>query len=97
MTRLVRFGLLIATCAAIGAGAPAQAEAGGSVYKDRERFGPFVSDVERSGDGLVDRPHDRGPPRRVTGGPGYVGSEFGLGKPAFTGLGSRPDWGRSSD
>ena len=36
------------------------------------------------------------PPRQVTGGPGYVGSDFGLGKPSFYGLGSRPDWGRSS-
>ena len=33
--------------------------------------------------------------RPVNGGPGYVGSDYGLGKPAFTGLGSRPDWGRS--
>lgn len=35
------------------------------------------------------------PARRVTGGPDYVGSDYGLGKPAFYGLGSRPDWGRS--
>ena len=33
--------------------------------------------------------------RAVNGGPGYVGSDYGLGKPAFTGLGTRPDWGRS--
>ena len=33
-------------------------------------------------------------PRVVDGSPGYVGSDYGLGKPAFTGLGSRPDWGR---
>ena len=37
------------------------------------------------------RPHGR----PVNGGPGYVGSDYGLGKPAFTGLGSRPDWGVS--
>lgn len=36
------------------------------------------------------------PARRVTGGPGYVGSEWGLGKPSFYGIGPRPDWGRSS-
>lgn len=41
-------------------------------------------------DGLV-RPR-----RRVTGGPDYVGSDYGLGKPSFYGIGSRPDWGRSS-
>ena len=35
--------------------------------------------------------------RPVNGRPGYVGSDYGLGKPAFTGLGSRPDWGRSSE
>jgi hypothetical protein len=35
------------------------------------------------------------PYRPVAGGPGYVGSDYGLGKPAVTGLGSRPDWGRS--
>ena len=36
------------------------------------------------------------PARRVTGGPDYVGSSFGLGKPTFYGIGPRPDWGRSS-
>lgn len=36
------------------------------------------------------------PPRRVTGGPGYVGSEWGLGKPSYYGIGTRPDWGRGS-
>lgn len=36
------------------------------------------------------------PARRVTGGPDYAGSEWGLGKPMYYGLGSRPDWGRSS-
>lgn len=39
---------------------------------------------------------DRRPTRRVTGGPDYVGSDYGLGKPSFYGIGSRPDWGRSS-
>lgn len=38
----------------------------------------------------------RRPARRVTGGPDYVGSEYGLGKPSFYGIGTRPDWGRSS-
>ncbi|NNM70805.1 hypothetical protein [Enterovirga aerilata] len=41
--------------------------------------------------GAPPRPHRR----PVNGGPGYVGSDYGLGKPAFTGLGSRPDWGYS--
>lgn len=49
------------------------------------------------------RPHGRAdatghgrPPRRVTGGPGYVGSDWGIGKPSYYGVGPRPDWGRSS-
>ncbi len=37
------------------------------------------------------RPHGR----QLNSGPGYVGSDYGLGKPAFTGLGTRPDWGFS--
>ena len=37
------------------------------------------------------RPH-----RRVMGGPDYVGSSYGLGKPAYSGIGPRPDWGRST-
>jgi hypothetical protein len=36
------------------------------------------------------------PARVVTGDVGYVGSDWGLGKPSYTGIGSRPDWGRSS-
>ena len=41
-------------------------------------------------------PSSARPRRRVTGGPDYVGSDYGLGKPSFSGIGSRPDWGRSS-
>lgn len=37
------------------------------------------------------------PARRVTGGPGYVGSDWGLGKPSFSGIGTRPDWGLSGE
>jgi hypothetical protein len=48
--------------------------------------------VDRYGPSLA-QPRPLGRP--VTGGPGYVGSDYGLGKPAFTGLGSRPDWGYS--
>ncbi|MDB5559113.1 MAG: hypothetical protein JWQ36_2047 [Enterovirga sp.] len=50
--------------------------------------------VEHEHDGAWGRP-PRPLGRPVTGGPGYVGSDYGLGKPAFTGLGSRPDWGFS--
>lgn len=48
----------------------------------------------------IDPGADVGPPgrphRRVMGGPDYVGSTFGLGKPPVSGIGPRPDWGRSS-
>lgn len=36
------------------------------------------------------------PRRRIMGGPDYVGSNWGLGKPPVSGIGPRPDWGRSS-
>ena len=68
------------------------------VYKDLERFGPAglgpPARPPRAAPGAGARP----PPARVfTRDPGYVGSDYGLGKPAFTGLGSRPDWGRSGE
>ncbi len=51
-----------------------------------------VFEAERYGAwGRPPLPHGR----PVNSGPGYVGSDYGLGKPAFTGLGSRPDWGYS--
>lgn len=43
----------------------------------------------------LDSPEAR-PARRVIGSPDYVGSAWGLGKPSYYGLGTRPDWGRSS-
>jgi hypothetical protein len=64
------------------------------VYKDRERFD------EPGFQGQPTPPLAPGPgrpARRIIGDPGYVGSDYGLGKPSFTGLGSRPDWGRSSE
>jgi len=36
------------------------------------------------------------PVRRLMGDSNYVGSVYGLGKPAYSGVGPRPDWGRSS-
>jgi hypothetical protein len=77
----------------------ARAEGPGPIYKDRERF----DEPSRSGDTLERAWESHGrsgqtrPARRVSGGPGYVGSDWGLGRPAFTGLGTRPDWGRSSE
>ncbi|MDB5591697.1 hypothetical protein [Enterovirga sp.] len=46
--------------------------------------------------GAASSPPGLRPARRVTGGPGYVGSEWGLGKPSYYGIGTRPDWGRDS-
>lgn len=37
------------------------------------------------------------PRRLVTGGPGYVGSSWGLGKPSYWGIGTRPDDGDPGD
>ena len=66
------------------------------VYKDTERFARPARDEAWGDPARSPTPHGRQrPERRVDGGPGYVGSDYGLGKPAFTGLGSRPDWGRS--
>lgn len=70
------------------------------VYKDLERFGPTrlgppgSPPPPRIAPGHGAPPH---PARVFTGDPGYVGSDYGLGKPAFTGLGSRPDWGRGGE
>ena len=36
------------------------------------------------------------PATRHTGDSDYSGSAYGLGKPSFNGVGSRPDWGRSN-
>lgn len=67
---------------------------GGSVYKDLERFDRPGSDrpmIQTYG-GRDPAEDARRRPRRVTNGDaGYVGSDYGLGKPSFTGLGSRPD------
>ena len=60
---------------------------GGSAWEEEAGLG-------LAGDAVATSP--RRPARRVTGDLGYVGSDFGLGKPAFYGLGTRPDWGRSS-
>ncbi len=65
------------------------------VYKDRERFGPAEpGSPSRAETGAGASRH---PARIYTRDPGYAGSDYGLGKPAFTGLGSRPDWGRSGE
>lgn len=78
---------------------PAALYKGGPVYKDLERFdrpGPARPGMDRP---MIETYAGRDPaeearrrPRRVVNGdPGYVGSDYGLGKPSFTGLGSRPD------
>ena len=67
---------------------------GGPVYKDLERFDRPGSDrpMIETGGGRDPAEDARRRPRRVTNGDaGYVGSDYGLGKPSFTGLGSRPD------
>jgi hypothetical protein len=82
--------------AAAMAAMPARAEAG-PIYKDAERFSEpgYRAETYGAAPPYADA-RSFHPPRRVTGGPGYAGSEYGLGKPSFWGLGSRPDWGRSN-
>ena len=85
------------TLAFLAIAATAHAE-GGAVHKDPERFGPGGTPGGAAVPGLsYAEPDAVRPPRRTVGSPGYVGSDYGLGKPAFTGLGARSDWGRSSD
>lgn len=73
---------------------PAALYKGGPVYKDLERFdraGPDRPMIETFGGRDPADDARRRPRRVVNGDPGYVGSDYGLGKPSFTGLGSRPD------
>ena len=92
----IRRRTVLAACLAVAAAAPARSAE--PLYKDSERHGGGAEIRTYDADPhLAGRHAHRRPARRVTGGPGYVGSDYGLGKPAFTGLGSRPDWGRSSE
>ena len=73
------------------------------VHKDAERFYEpgFRQQPGGSQQGLSGRlptvlavplrPH-----RRLMGDTTYAGSEYGLSKPSYNGLGSRPDWGLSN-
>jgi hypothetical protein len=74
---------------------PARAE--GGIYKDTERFSEPGYRAEAFKAPPYADARSFKPTRRVTGGPGYAGSEYGLGKPSFWGLGSRPDWGHSNE
>ena len=72
----------------------------GRVVADGPGFEPDVQETARPDVSVrrskLDRVASPRPARRVTDGPDYVGSDYGLGKPSFYGIGSRPDWGRSS-
>lgn len=78
---------------------PAALYKGGPVYKDLERFDQPGSDrpgldrpmIDTYGGRDLAEEARRRPRRVVNGDAGYVGSDYGLGKPSFTGLGSRPD------
>lgn len=54
-----------------------------------------ISGPHRQGPGEIERQHR--PRRLVTGGRGYVGSHWGLGKPSYSGIGTRPDDGDAGD
>jgi hypothetical protein len=102
------FRLAIGISAMIACVAGACAQPGprypGPVYKDTERFyePDFRAQRSDSQQGISAgrlptvsagplRPH-----RRLMGDSTYAGSEYGLSKPSYNGLGSRPDWGLSN-
>lgn len=71
------------------------------VYKDTERFSePGYSAEPGYGGGYGRLPRVESgplrPQRRLMGDATYAGSEYGLSKPSYNGIGTRPDWGRSS-
>ncbi|TDR94951.1 hypothetical protein [Enterovirga rhinocerotis] len=88
----------LAACLVLAAAIPAVAAdlreppIGAYGYPQPSRYGQIWDEQDYG----PARRHPRRPPTRVMGGPGYVGSDYGLGKPAFSGVGPRPDWGRSS-
>ena len=73
---------------------PARADGPGPSTFDE--IGGAISRQAPQVDGRPVRPVGPRPARRVMGGSDYVGSDYGLGKPSYFGLGSRPDWGRSN-
>jgi hypothetical protein len=74
---------------------PVGAESRGPVYKDAERFSE-PSYISQYGDLPPNPGEGRSPATRVVGDSDYMGSVYGLGKPHPSGVGPRPDWGRSS-
>jgi hypothetical protein len=95
--RRVAIGMLfVSLCGASAMPATAAHAEAGPIYKDTERFTEQSYREEAYEPPPYADSRAFRPGRRVTGGPGYAGSEYGLGKPSFWGLGSRPDWGRSN-
>ena len=73
----------------------ARAESRGPIYKDAERFNEPAY-LSQYGDLPAYPGQGHSPATRVTGDSDYMGSVYGLGKPHPSGVGPRPDWGRSS-
>lgn len=94
----IRWVLAFALAAGASLAPPARADGPGPYGppSDPESDAPASAPASASVSGRLFREVSPRPPRRVTGGPGYVGSDWGLGKPSFYGIGTRPDWGRSS-
>lgn len=84
-----RAGLALGCTLALSA-PPAAADGAGDVEAPPPRRGAHhrVAPLSRDAVAL---------PRRTVGGPGYVGSDWGLGKPSYSGIGTRPDGGFSGD
>lgn len=95
MVRTFSIGTAIVLGAATLIHGPAAAEYRGTrpIYKDAERFDEpgYIAEYGRSQQPAA----VRRPPTRVVGDSDYAGSVYGLGKP-MSGVGTRPDWGRSN-
>jgi hypothetical protein len=99
-------GLLGATLLVLGLALQSATAQPAPVFKDAERFAePAYGATGRralGGDvgayeGLPSvRIGALRPARRVMGDATYSGSEYGLGKPSYNGIGTRPDWGRGN-
>jgi hypothetical protein len=68
-----------------------------AVYKDREGSGASIESLRRLREPTIEErmccASAHMPQRLVTGGPGYVGSVRGLGRPSYDGLWPPPGYG----
>lgn len=88
--RLSRLAAAVLGSTLAALASPGSASPYGAVYKDAERYGLGIDHGRKQYPPDVVGPRPR---RLVSGGRGYVGSSWGLGRPSYSGIGTRPDWG----